>query len=201
MTGIYTGLVFMAQDNGNGGWEYLVTDPTGPGGDVDIARNVEKIWGTNNQDVMICGSGDDYFVGARDDDTLYGNDGADTLYGSPGDDTIYAGSGDGDEDVLIFLRRVYDYNGDDIVDDILGDGVDVVYDFEVGTDRILFLNNEVDGNGDPAPDFDAEDYAVADPNDASNTLIQYADDSSILLVGVAVGSVTDALFLYEYADV
>ena len=150
---------------------------------------VEEIRGTNYDDIMIGTDGDDYYVGARGEDVVIGNAGEDTLYGSLDDDVIYAGNYDGnleniqdgivssssdnESDTLVFLR----YNTDGLEGDdpwALGDGNDVVYNFDVGNgdghDTILFLVNETF-----IPLMEDDDYG---------TLITYAADSSILLEGV-----------------
>jgi len=195
VTDTYTGLVFTAYADGTGGWYYEATNPVDPSGDVDTVLNVEELRGTNYNDVMTGGGGDDYLVGARGEDTISGGDGADTLYGSLDDDEIHAGSSDGDADTLIFLRQVYDYDGNGTVDDILGDGHDAVYDFEVGTDTILFLSLFVNGEATNDPEFNAASMVADDGS--GNAEITYADDSSIILYGVAPGAVTAAMFTFE----
>lgn len=184
----------------------------------DKIVRVEEIVGTNYNDIMIGSDGDDYYVGARGDDTLIGNEGDDILYGSLDDDVIYAGvasldaegnvighSGDTGSDTLIFLRYANKYFDEDdgtlISENVFGDGYDDVYDFDVNNDQILFLNDDVDFNGDPTPIFAAELLAIEDPGDEFSTLIQYADDSWIRLVDVDVDDVTSSLFMYEYVDV
>jgi Ca2+-binding RTX toxin-like protein len=137
----------------------------------DHIVNVEEIIGTNYNDTMIGTAGDDYYVGARGEDTISGGAGNDTLYGSLDDDVIDAGeNGGAGSDTLIFLR--YNTNGDGNDNDAfaLGDGNDVVNNFDVGSDTILFLND------DP---FTPTAELVAE-----GTLITYATDSTILLVGV-----------------
>jgi len=195
-TDTYTGLLFVAQPDGSGGWEYEVTDPTGASGDIDIARHVAEIWGTNYQDVMVGGGGADCLVGARDNDILVGNAGADTLYGSLDDDVMFAGtydgslqdlqdgvvnsSSDGVGDTLIFLRYNTDGQpGDDPA--ARGDGHDIVYNFDAGigpgSDTLEFLGNE---GFTPT-------YAVAD----GNTVITYASDSTVTLIGVEIDDLDD----------
>jgi hypothetical protein len=181
-TGLYTvGLVFQ-EYTGAGDFDY----ETSAG---DMIVRVEEIRGTNYDDIMIGTDGDDYYVGARGEDVVIGNAREDTLYGSLDDDVIYAGNYDGnleniqdgivssssdnESDTLVFLR----YNTDGLEGDdpwALGDGNDVVYNFDVGNgdghDTILFLVNETF-----IPLMEDDDYG---------TLITYAADSSILLEGV-----------------
>jgi Ca2+-binding RTX toxin-like protein len=186
-TDLYTvGLIFQKY-TGVDGFDYETS-----AGDTIV--RVEEIRGTNYDDIMIGrddgdstnDSDNDYYVGARGEDALIGNGGNDTLYGSLDDDVIYAGSAvlndqnsivssssDNESDTLVFLR----YNTDGLEGDdpwALGDGHDVVYNFDVGNvdghDTILFLVNE--------------EFEPLIGGDYTGTLITYAADSSILLEGV-----------------
>jgi Ca2+-binding RTX toxin-like protein len=166
----------------------------------DQIVNVEEIRGTIYNDIMIGTGDDDYFVGARGKDVVIGNAGQDILYGSLDDDVIYAGNYDGtleqiqndevisssdnNSDTLIFLR----YNTDgDLGDDpwALGDGNDVVYNFDVGTgvndghDTIEFFGNEA-----VLPYLS---FKVI----GSDTVITYASDSTITLKDVMIGDISE----------
>ncbi|MFQ5565264.1 MAG: calcium-binding protein [Paracoccaceae bacterium] len=180
------GLVFTtAYDSGTGASTYTATNPDT--GDVDTVVNVEELRGTNYNDTMTGGDGDDHFVGARGEDTIDGGAGNDTLYGSLDDDEITTGSG---SDTLIFLR--YNTNGNGLDDDAfaLGDSYDVVTDFDVGSDTILFIGNE------------AVPYTLSSADGGASTLVTYATDSTILLEGVDFVAESGAIiFDYEFVDV
>ncbi len=76
------------------------------------------------------GAGDDFLNGDENANTLTGGAGDDILDGWDGDDTLYGGSG-----ADLFYKGV-------------GEGNDVIADFEVGVDRCVFFdaNNVVDAN-------------------------------------------------------
>jgi Ca2+-binding RTX toxin-like protein len=69
--------------------------------------------------------GDDDLYGLGGNDIIYGGDGRDEIYGDDGNDTLYGGEGD---------DNLTGGTGKDrfIYEDI-GDGDDVIFDFEVGT--------------------------------------------------------------------
>jgi hypothetical protein len=99
---------------------------------TETVVNVEEIWGSNYNDTMTGGVGDDNFVGARGSDTISGNAGDDTLYGSLDDDVIDAGENDGTgSDTLIFLRYNTDGNAATSGPGARGDGYDTVLGFTV----------------------------------------------------------------------
>jgi Ca2+-binding RTX toxin-like protein len=162
----------------------------------DLIVRVEEIRGTNYNDTMIGSASADYYVGARGNDVIIGNGGSDTLYGSLDNDTIYAGSAvldnqnnvtssssDSDSDTLVFLR--YNTDGDDATADpgARGDGEDTVYDFDVGFgaahDTIEFLSDE--------SVLEHLTFAI----DNGDTVITYASDSTIRLVGVLISDLSE----------
>jgi Ca2+-binding RTX toxin-like protein len=197
----YTGLTFTtAYTLGDLTSTYTVYNPDT--GVTETVVNVEEIWASNYNDIMIGGDGADNFVGARGDDMIIGNAGQDVLYGSLDNDVIYAGnyigdvqdiqggtgtsSSDGESDTLVFLR----YNTDgitgnpDLVDQFpLGDGNDVVYNFDVGFgdghDTIEFFGNETIS---PHLDYDVT---------GGDTVITYAIDSTITLKGVEIATLAE----------
>lgn len=82
-----------------------------------LSTNQERqtLTGTDLDDNLIGGVGDDTISGGGGNDKLYGGDGDDTLDGGEGDDEIYGGDGD---DII------YTSPGNDIYDG--GDGIDTV---------------------------------------------------------------------------
>ncbi|MBY6122240.1 calcium-binding protein [Mameliella alba] len=87
----------------------------------------DTLVGQAGDDTLLGGAGNDTLLGNADNDLLYGGLDADHLNGGPGDDTLDGGQGN---DVL---------QGDigaDVFRFAISDGVDVVRDFEDGTDKI-----------------------------------------------------------------
>jgi Ca2+-binding RTX toxin-like protein len=72
----------------------------------------DSLYGETGDDTLLGGQGDDILHGGDGNDLLYGEDGDDTLHGEAGDDRLEGGAGD---DVYIFN---------------LGDGHDVINDYE-----------------------------------------------------------------------
>jgi Ca2+-binding RTX toxin-like protein len=182
----YDGLIFTTSyDSVTDTSTYTATNPDT--GDTDTVVNVEELRGSNYNDTMTGGDGDDYFVGARGEDSIDGGAGDDTLYGSLDDDEITTGTG---EDTLIFLR--YNTNADGVDNDgfALGDGHDLVTDFDVDFDTILFIGNE------------AVPYTLDAANGGADTLVTYATNSTILLEGVDFLSESNSInFTFEMVDV
>ncbi|MDX9873240.1 MAG: tandem-95 repeat protein, partial [Clostridia bacterium] len=82
---------------------------------IAVANNDVHLVGTNQDDVLTGGAGDDVLEGLNGDDVLDGGAGDDSLYGGNGDDVLLGGLGN---DVL------HGENGDDILDG--GSGNDVL---------------------------------------------------------------------------
>ncbi len=103
----------------------------GGNGDDRLVGYGETV-GYHQSEIFHTGSGNDVVYAGDGDDNLYGEDGNDSLYGENGDDTIVGGKGN-------------DYldgsNGADTYVFNLGDGIDIVYDYEYyrgsANDRIL----------------------------------------------------------------
>ena len=146
--------------------------------DSDTVVNVERVIGSNYDDTMTGGAGDDHFVGARGRDTIDGGAGDDVIYGSLDDDALTGGEG---ADTFVFLRYEDSYGT------WRGDGHDVIEDFDVAADVIEFIGSE------PVP------YTVTDTADGA--VISYAEDSAILLWGVSAESLTADNFAWEFVAV
>ena len=118
----------------------------------------DSLYGEGNNDILDGGEGNDTLDGGNSDDTLYGRDGRDTLDGGNGDDRLEGGEGDldvlrgGDGDDLLFGdggndrleggRGTDHLHGGEGRDEFMfreGDGFDVITDFNVDEDILLFL--------------------------------------------------------------
>ncbi len=108
----------------------------------------DRLFGGAGNDAMAGGNGNDRLYGGAGADTLDGDDGADRLEGGEGNDILSGGRhddrliGDGGNDRLEGGKDADYLTGGEGADEFLfrkGDGVDVVTDFEDGTDTIVFL--------------------------------------------------------------
>ena len=134
---------------------------TASGGDAqgDVITNIEKVYGSSHDDVIIGDGVDNYIIGGGGDDVLDGGAGDDTLVGGAGNDTMTGGAGD---DTYNF----YEYTGaftSEITDFALGDtlrlynGVtfigDAAFSGAVGEVRFektggqTLLQMDIDGDG------------------------------------------------------
>ena len=91
----------------------------------------DTLIGDKGKDTLYGGLGDDYIDGGKKEDYLIGEAGNDTLYGGKGKDTLYSGLG---EDLL--------YGGKDKDTFVLavGEGIDIIADFEPKKDSIGLTN-------------------------------------------------------------
>ena len=92
---------------------------------VNAETGDDTVYGEEGNDTLYGGYGDDYLDGGEGNDTLYGGNGDDVLTGGTGNDYLDGGYGN---DTYIFN---------------LGDGKDIVYDYEYSQtegkdDRIVF---------------------------------------------------------------
>ncbi len=93
---------------------------------------VDYLFGQTGTDTLYGGGGIDVLLGGDDGDAIYGEAGADVLYGEAGNDTLDGGL-DGD----VYFTGT----GADVIRLEASFGVDVVYDFADGVDRIQFANS------------------------------------------------------------
>lgn len=100
-------------------------------------------------------AGDDALHGGGGDDVLRGNDGADVLRGGRGADSLSGGAG---ADVFAFRP---------------GDGSDVIVDFEVMTDVVLFEEGLA-----------FEDLSFAQVGD--DAVISYGQDQSVTVLNTSI---------------
>ena len=97
---------------------FFMTNP-GPAGDpLDPPEPPNEIIGTPEADTLIGTLGDDIIFGLGGNDYIYSLDGEDTLDGGEGLDRLFGGP---DADVFVFAE---------------GTGLDIVYDYDDGIDKI-----------------------------------------------------------------
>ena len=107
--------------DGQGGFGAAIaqhSDTEGTNGDdlINAGGGNDLIYGRSGDDIIFAGSGDDEAFGHSGNDTIYGQAGADSLSGQEGDDTLSGGAGD---DIL------YGGDGDDNLDG--GEGTDRIH--------------------------------------------------------------------------
>jgi trimeric autotransporter adhesin len=124
------------------------------GGDLGDTLNGDngndKLLGNNFSDTLDGGSGEDFLYGGSDDDLLFGGSDRDSLYGQDGSDVLYGDSGD---DVLnggTGFDRVIGGSGNDTLrggadaDDFIFSGLEIgndkIWDFTLGSDKIVLLD-------------------------------------------------------------
>ena len=156
---------------------------TGVGGsaDGDTLQSIERVFGSNFDDLVSGSAGNDYLYGNDGADTLSslggndflsGDDGDDILTGGDGDDWIYGGSGD---DTFIFT----DTNGSDVIGDFeaglsSGDTIQIQSLTVTSYTELQSLMSEA--NGDTTISFDA--------------------DNSILLEGISISDFDQSDFQF-----
>ncbi|NEP14720.1 MAG: hypothetical protein F6K14_31900 [Symploca sp. SIO2C1] len=167
--------------------------------------------GSNGDDLMLGGTGDDNLNGGADNDILLGEEGNDTINGGTGDDILQGGAG---EDMLLGNQGqdiMNGGNGNDFLiggagDDILdggtgndslfggsgadqffltsGQGTDMIFDFEDGTD-LFFL-----GGG-----LTFGQLEITQSNIATTSIsIQSSGEHLVSLIGVQSSQITAADF-------
>ena len=93
---------------------------------IKVSSDALSLYGGEDNDFLEGGDGDDTLNGGDGDDTLNGGDGKDSLEGGDGNDTLIGGQGSD------YFRAVHE--------SVFGSefsGVDVISDFETGSDTIL----------------------------------------------------------------
>ncbi len=103
--------------------------------------NNDSIKGSNVADTIMGDAGNDYLYGFKGNDIIYGGIGDDKIYSSEGNDELHGNLGN---DILV------GYSGDDSYFHNLGDGFDVIKEYEgiiddndigYGADTIIFGSN------------------------------------------------------------
>jgi len=142
------------------------------GGDDFISAGTgdDSIYGGSNSDTISGGAGDDLVKGDTGSDYLLGDEGNDTLKGWTGDDTLTGGAG------------VDDLTGGVGVDTFIiavGDGHDIVRDFEIGVDKIV-VGAEIN------------EVFIFDEGNATRIVID--EDTSLLLQGIVSTTLSETDF-------
>lgn len=132
--------------------------------------------GSDDDNTLVTGSGNDFIDGRGGDDLLTSGNGDDTIIGGAGDDTIDTGIG-------VSVIRFEDGHGNDIV-------------------RALLPHDTLDFSGlsgGVLTDLDSLIAASEDTtlDDQSGVLITTGDDSSIFIVGASVDGLTNMNFVFE----
>ncbi len=172
----------------------------------------DRLFGGAGNDTMSGGDGNDRLYGGSGADTLDGDDGADRLEGGEGNDILSGGRhddrliGDGGNDRLEGGKDADYLTGGEGADEFLfrkGDGVDVITDFEDGTDTIVFLAEKEKKLGSKFIGFgdlviEETDYGVR------ITSKKFAEGQEILLQGVTADQIDEDDFnfvtIQEYED-
>lgn len=133
--------------------------------------------------VINAGAGNDIVEDGTGDDTILLGAGDDMVFNWLGDDTITTGAG---SDLVLVIRDT-DETYFDFETGSAGSGHDVVLDFNINDDILLVFYTE-DEDYDPFTDL---------TQTIDGALLNYADDSSILLVGVDIGDLSTSNFTSE----
>ena len=94
----------------------------------------DRLQGDSGDDLIGGGKGDDRLLGGAGDDLIRGGKGDDRLLGGAGDDFIWGGKGDDRLQGGVGDDLIWGGKGDDRFVFRLGDGDDVILDFDPGTD-------------------------------------------------------------------
>ncbi len=125
--------------------------------ETDVLSSIENVIGSNDGDVII---------GSDLDNVLEGRDGDDLLSGEGGNDILIGGQG---VDTFAFS---------------VGDGIDLIQNFELGVDRIQLT--------DFGSDFDVLGSITQDGRDA---VLSFSSDSSVRLEGIDGSLLSDDDFI------
>ena len=145
-------------------------------GDLNLRSPQDNMPG--GDDILFGGAGDDLIGGKAGNDTLHGDQGNDTLWGDAGDDILFGGLGD---DTLIG-DNVSAGSGSDTFVLAVGEGMDTVVDFQVGTDFIGL-----------AHDLTFADLSLGTQGD--NTLIQVETETLAIVQAVGLADLTERVFI------
>ena len=196
---------------GNGSFQYTISDGNG-GTDVAVVSIVEEaiapevtpgetIHGTNRNDNLNGGSGDDVIRGFARNDRLSGNGGNDSLYGGDHHDFLNGGAGN---DLISGDRgkdRLTGGNGEDIfIYNKLSDRGDTITDFQPEVDKIdVKAITSAYGNANP---FDYIDLRQS----GSSTIVRMNRNGNLtrpryrdlaILQNVEVSEITETDFVFD----
>lgn len=177
---------------GGAGANYLRGDD---GGDlIEGGDGFDDINGNAGNDLILAGDGDDWVHGGKGDDAIVGQDGSDLMFGDLGDDTMQGGVGD---------DELSGGQGSDFL--VGGDGADTLsggsgYDVLGGGSGADVFRATSGMQYDWVTDFDAADgdHVVVDAGvtyttyqAGADTVVDLADGSHLVLVGVDMASLPD----------
>ena len=185
---VYAARLFKGDDRA------LIENAVGGDGDDVIRGNraenhlsggggMDSLFGFAGRDILIGKNGADFLSGGRGGDKLKGGGWHDELQGGAGWDILFGGAGD---DLLIGgagKDKMHGGVGRDLFRFGAGDGVDRIFDFEVGEDRIDLTTL--------ATGFDALDIV-----DTANGARVNVADLGIRLIGVDADELSGADFLF-----
>jgi Ca2+-binding RTX toxin-like protein len=113
-----------------------------PGNDRIFGQDGDDtIYGGAGADILYGGAGIDTLYGDEDSDRLYGDTGNDKIYGGAGADILYGGAGNDYLDGGTESDRYYGEAGADTFVIGSGQGLDSIYDYEKGIDKIFVLGS------------------------------------------------------------
>jgi len=177
--------------DGGSGANYLRGDD---GNDILVGgADFDDVNGNRGGDSASGGAGGDWVAGGKDNDLLHGESGDDIVYGNLGNDTCY---GDVDNDVvrggkdddIVDGGGGNDWLSGDMGDDTVtgGTGADVFHTFGAANlDRVTDFNR---AEGDRVMLDPGTVYTLAQVG--SDTVISMDGGGQMILVGVAMGSLT-----------
>lgn len=131
----------------------------------------DTITGGKGNDILEGGAGKDLLIGNQGNDSLYGGEGDDILIGGLGNDVLVGGLG---ADTFIFKRGESLRKGE----------YDIVEDFEVGIDRVLF------------PDWPFYIGQLTQTN--QGTLLTSVDSGQVLFKGVSLVDLQGAIWWSDF---
>ncbi len=160
--GPFDSIQVIGQFEGDGSGLELVRIGNGPGEEDDLVLKIQQGLEGTYEDEMFVGAsqeqGLEWIRGGDGQDFLFGNGGRDRLLGGDDDDALFGGrnndrlfdgegkdflAGGGDEDLFVFRPDATEEQAAQVprsFDLEIGwvpDGFDVVYDFEVGVDKVV----------------------------------------------------------------
>jgi Ca2+-binding RTX toxin-like protein len=138
----------------------------GEGSDFIYGQDgIDKLDGDNGNDYMEGGNGNDFITGGTGDDTLLGGEGDDSIVGDFGNDYLFGGSGQDSFGLGltadIIVTAVGSGTSQSSNDSSPAFGIDFIYDFQIGVDKIVLSPGFALNNGAADIAFVANDAAAA----------------------------------------
>ncbi len=141
----------------------------------------QKLYGGMGNDTIYGGAEFDMIYGGAGADQIEGGDGGDQLYGGNGDDTINGGMGG---DILQTGGGDNSLTGGEGEDYFLVEsgGMNVITDFDVGEDILLFIDVEQQAVADALVD----NAGMETVNGVTGLMIDLTGSSSLFLIGITL---------------